>query len=58
MDFLDYAFRKSMGIRKGSPEARKDKLSFLAELTPEQMACYRPDQIATILRQREQVCFF
>ncbi|QPC60225.1 hypothetical protein HYE67_002456 [Fusarium culmorum] len=55
MDFLDYTFRKSMGIRKGSPEARKDKLSFLAELTAEQMACYRPDQIATILRQREQL---
>ncbi|KAL3602408.1 hypothetical protein FPOAC2_06717 [Fusarium poae] len=55
MDFLDYTFRKSMSIRKGSPEARKDKLSFLDELTPEQMACYRPDQIATILRQRAQL---
>ncbi|KAG8673274.1 hypothetical protein FPOAC1_006585 [Fusarium poae] len=44
-----------MSIRKGSPEARKDKLSFLDELTPEQMACYRPDQIATILRQRAQL---
>jgi hypothetical protein len=58
MDFLDYAFRKSMNIRKGSVEARRDKLSFLDELTPEQMACYRPDQIVTILRQREQVGFF
>ncbi|RGP63112.1 hypothetical protein FSPOR_8802 [Fusarium sporotrichioides] len=55
MEFLDYAFQKSMSIRKGSPEARKDKLSFLNEFTPEQMACYRPDQIATILRQREQL---
>ncbi|KAJ4014428.1 hypothetical protein NW752_007188 [Fusarium irregulare] len=54
-DFLDYNFRKSMGVRKGSAEARRDKLSFLSELTPEQMACYRPDQIATILRQREQL---
>lgn len=44
-----------MGVRKGSAEARRDKLSFLSELTPEKMACYRPDQIATILRQREQV---
>ncbi|RGP80222.1 hypothetical protein FLONG3_1756 [Fusarium longipes] len=55
MDFLDYAFRKNSSTRKGSAEARQDKLSFLDELTPEQMVCYRPDQIATILRQREQL---
>ncbi|KAM0348653.1 hypothetical protein ACHAPU_004088 [Fusarium lateritium] len=55
MDYLDYSFRKNMGIRKGSPKARQDKLSFLDGLTPKQMASYRPDQIATILRQREQL---
>ena len=55
MDYLDFSFRKNMVIRKGSAEARRDKLSFLQELTPEQMASYRPDQIATILRQREEL---
>ncbi|KAF4988398.1 hypothetical protein FGRMN_9781 [Fusarium graminum] len=45
----------NMGIRKGSAKARQDKLSFLDGLTPRQMASYRPDQIATILRQREQL---
>jgi hypothetical protein len=55
MDYLDFSFRKNMVVRKGSAEARRDKLSFLKELTPKQMASYRPDQIATILRQREEV---
>ncbi|KAG5662797.1 hypothetical protein KAF25_005215 [Fusarium avenaceum] len=55
MDYLDYYFRKDMGVRKGSAEARRDKLSFLDGLTPKQMASYRPDQIATILRQREEL---
>ncbi|KAF5255125.1 hypothetical protein FANTH_180 [Fusarium anthophilum] len=55
MDYLDFSFRKNMVVRKGSAEARRDKLSFLQELTPEQMASYRPDQIATILRQREEL---
>ncbi|EXK90262.1 hypothetical protein FOQG_07092 [Fusarium oxysporum f. sp. raphani 54005] len=55
MDYLDFSFRKNMVIRKGSAEARRDKLSFLQELTPEQMASYQPDQIATILRQREEL---
>lgn len=55
MDYLDYCFRKDLGVRKGSVEARQDKLSFLDELTSEKMALYRPDQIATILRQREEV---
>ncbi|KAF9767291.1 hypothetical protein IL306_000156 [Fusarium sp. DS 682] len=44
-----------MVVRKGSAEARRDKLSFLQELTPKQMASYRPDQIAIILRQREEL---
>ncbi|CAM1510170.1 Fc.00g005050.m01.CDS01 [Cosmosporella sp. VM-42] len=41
--------------RKGSPAARSDKFSFFQEVTPEQMAQYRPDQIAMILRQREEL---
>ncbi|KAH6952718.1 hypothetical protein DER45DRAFT_356865 [Fusarium avenaceum] len=55
MDYLDYYFRKDTVVRKGSAEARRDKLSFLDGLTPKQMASYRPDQIATILRQREEL---
>lgn len=42
-------------VRRGSPAAREDKLSFFSEITPEQMASYRPDQIATILKQRDEV---
>ncbi|KAF4341064.1 hypothetical protein FBEOM_4934 [Fusarium beomiforme] len=38
MDSLDFNFRKGMAVRKGSAEARRDKLSFLQELTPKQMA--------------------
>lgn len=38
------------------PEERSDKYSFLRkELTPETMKDYSPDQIATILEQREHV---
>ncbi|KAG9496809.1 hypothetical protein J7337_011597 [Fusarium musae] len=55
MEYLDFNFRKNMVVRKGSAEARRDKLSFLRELTPDQMASYRPDQIATILKQREEL---
>jgi hypothetical protein len=36
-------------------EARSNKLSFLKELTPEQMATYTPAQLVTILEQREKV---
>ncbi|KAI0486931.1 hypothetical protein F4859DRAFT_510713 [Xylaria cf. heliscus] len=35
-----------------SPEKRADRLSFLEEITAEQMYTYSPAQIATILRQR------
>lgn len=33
----------------------KDKFSLLDQISPEQMANYRPDQIATLLRQKEKV---
>ncbi|KAJ3531842.1 hypothetical protein NM208_g8698 [Fusarium decemcellulare] len=55
LHLLDRHLLKGMGVRKGGPVARQDKLSFLEEVTPEQMAKYRPDQIATILRQREEL---
>ncbi|RFU78405.1 hypothetical protein TARUN_3806 [Trichoderma arundinaceum] len=44
-----------MGIRKGSPAAREDRLSFFKEINQDQLASYRPDQVAHILRQRENV---
>jgi hypothetical protein len=47
--FLDYK------ARKRSPAERTNKLSFLGELTPEQMRSYTPAQIAIILEQRENV---
>ncbi|KAF7549112.1 hypothetical protein G7Z17_g6594 [Cylindrodendrum hubeiense] len=54
-DELGQVLTEELGIRKGSPAAREDKLSFLDEMNPEQLAMYRPDQVATILRQRENV---
>ncbi|KAK7408079.1 hypothetical protein QQX98_009734 [Neonectria punicea] len=54
-DELGQSFTEEFGIRKRSPAAREDKLSFFNEVTPAQMAEYRPDQVATILRQREDL---
>ncbi|KAF7543626.1 hypothetical protein G7046_g9963 [Stylonectria norvegica] len=54
-DELGQVMTEELRIRKGSPAAREDKFSFLTEITPEQMANYRPDQLATILRQREDL---
>lgn len=44
-----------MGVRKGTPAAREDRLSFFKEISQKQLASYQPDQIAKILRQRENV---
>ncbi|KAH6976091.1 hypothetical protein BKA56DRAFT_674595 [Ilyonectria sp. MPI-CAGE-AT-0026] len=54
-DELGQVLTEELGIRKGSPAAREDKLSFLDEINPEQLAAYRPEQVATILRQRENL---
>ncbi|PHH77016.1 hypothetical protein CDD80_1003 [Ophiocordyceps camponoti-rufipedis] len=54
-DVLGQQLSEQLTIRKGSPAARHDRLSLLKEMTPEQMATYHPDQIATLLRQRENV---
>ncbi|RCI07596.1 hypothetical protein L249_1646 [Ophiocordyceps polyrhachis-furcata BCC 54312] len=54
-DVLGERMLEQLKIRKGSPAAREDKLSLLDEMTPNQMAAYRPDQIAIMLRQRENV---
>ncbi|VUC34170.1 unnamed protein product [Clonostachys rosea] len=54
-DDLGEYWSSKLDIRAGSPEARADPLSLFDELTPQQMSQYRPDQIQTILRQRESV---
>lgn len=35
--------------------SQNDKFSFLDDLSFERMVSYRPDQIATLLRQKEKV---
>lgn len=40
--------------RSNVPESQ-DKFSFLDQISFEKMASYRPDQIATLLRQKEKV---
>ncbi|RYP58104.1 hypothetical protein DL769_009108 [Monosporascus sp. CRB-8-3] len=54
-DLLGLSFGDAPHIKARSAESRSDKLSFLKEITYEQMATYTPDQIATILRQREHL---
>ncbi|KAH8178729.1 hypothetical protein LIA77_00248 [Sarocladium implicatum] len=44
-----------MKVRKRSRAARESSLSFFDEISSEQMSSYNPDQIATILKQRENV---
>ncbi|KAM0323306.1 hypothetical protein ACHAQA_008898 [Verticillium albo-atrum] len=56
---FDELGRELIGLvkpRPRGPEARADTIgSFFNEITPEQLQTYRPDQIATILKQRENV---
>ncbi|KAG9250757.1 uncharacterized protein F5Z01DRAFT_677578 [Emericellopsis atlantica] len=54
-DELGRSFASQMSIRERSAAARRDRLSFLEELDSKQLSQYRPDQIVTILRQREEV---
>ncbi|KAL6890834.1 hypothetical protein GGI43DRAFT_387294 [Trichoderma evansii] len=55
MDHIGSQLTPMMGTRKGTPAAREDRLSFFKEISQKQLATYQPDQIATILRQRENV---
>ncbi|KAI0971785.1 hypothetical protein F4678DRAFT_461151 [Xylaria arbuscula] len=43
----------SPGLR--SPERRANKLSFLEEITAEQLSTYSPSQVVTILKQRDNL---
>ncbi|RYO82184.1 hypothetical protein DL766_004581 [Monosporascus sp. MC13-8B] len=54
-DLLGLSFGDAPHAKARSAESRSDKLSFLKEITYEQMTTYTPDQIATILRQREHL---
>ena len=54
-DALGDQLSKELVMRKCSPAAREDKLSFFKETTPKRMSSYRPDQVAAILRQRKNV---
>ncbi|KAL7918301.1 hypothetical protein ACQKWADRAFT_304477 [Trichoderma austrokoningii] len=55
MDHIGCQLTPMMGVRKGTPAAREDRLSFFKEISQKQLASYQPDQIAKILRQRENV---
>ncbi|KAH6603570.1 hypothetical protein Trco_008345 [Trichoderma cornu-damae] len=55
MDQVGCHLTPMVGTRKGSPAAREDRLSFFKEISQEQLASYRPEQVAHILRQRENV---
>ncbi|KAH7144476.1 hypothetical protein B0J13DRAFT_675803 [Dactylonectria estremocensis] len=54
-DALGQTLTERLAIRKCSPAAREDRLSFFEEISHEQFAMYKPDQVAMILRQRENL---
>lgn len=54
-DALGRHMSERLRIRRGSPAAREDRFSFFNEISPKQTSSYRPDQVAAILRQRENV---
>ncbi|OIW34111.1 hypothetical protein CONLIGDRAFT_557246, partial [Coniochaeta ligniaria NRRL 30616] len=54
-DKIGADFAEQMSLGKWGPDKRHDKYSVLREMTQEQMQSYTPDQIATLLAQRENV---
>ncbi|KAI0883350.1 ketopantoate reductase PanE/ApbA C terminal-domain-containing protein [Annulohypoxylon maeteangense] len=54
-DLIGASFSDNLTVRPRSPESRSDRLSFFSEITPEQFKSYTPEQIRTILSQREHV---
>ncbi|KAI1213521.1 uncharacterized protein F4807DRAFT_456867 [Annulohypoxylon truncatum] len=54
-DLIGASFADSLTVRPRSPESRSDRLSFFSEITPEQLKSYTPEQVRTILAQREHV---
>ncbi|KAK4138151.1 hypothetical protein BT67DRAFT_368959 [Trichocladium antarcticum] len=54
-DNLGSRFAENMTLGKFGPDARSRKLSLFSEMSAEQMHTYTPQQIATVLAQRENV---
>ena len=54
-DGISLGFSDEMTLGRYGPAARWEKYSFLKEITQEQMCTYTPEQIATILSQRDDV---
>ncbi|PHH82873.1 hypothetical protein CDD82_4511 [Ophiocordyceps australis] len=54
-DALGQQLSGLLRMRKGSPAAREDRLSFFDEITSQQLSTHKPAQVANILRQRENV---
>lgn len=54
-DKIGAEFAEQMSLGKWGPDKRQDQYSVLHEMTQEQMQSYTPDQIATLLAQRENV---
>lgn len=53
-DSIGERLTQLLAMRKRSPAAREDRLSFFDETTPEEMSQYQPEQVAVILRQRDE----
>ncbi|KAK4465709.1 hypothetical protein QBC42DRAFT_168364 [Cladorrhinum samala] len=54
-DSLGQHFAKEMTLGKYGPDSRSQKNNFLKEISMEQMCSYTPEQISTILAQRDHV---
>jgi hypothetical protein len=54
-DEIGTMFTSAMSLGKFGPDRRADPYALLQEMTPQQMRTYTPEQIATLLRQREEV---
>ncbi|KAJ2968096.1 hypothetical protein NQ176_g9344 [Zarea fungicola] len=54
-DHIGLAMIAHMNKQRSVLPTAKDKFSLLDQISPEQMANYRPEQIATLLRQKEKV---
>ncbi|KAK3356898.1 hypothetical protein B0T25DRAFT_537672 [Lasiosphaeria hispida] len=54
-DGLGVAFSGKMSLGKCGPDVRREKYSFLNEVTSEQLQSYTPAQLAIVLSQRDNV---
>jgi hypothetical protein len=54
-DLVGLSFGDHFGAGLRSAASRSDKLSFLREITPEELNTYTPAQVAIILEQRHHV---